>query len=118
MNLNDVYILEDGDLKNIKVVPNPYIVTSVYERVSYSKEIQFTNLPSECVIRIYNTSGDMIQLLQHNPSSPGYRGPSIEAWNLGTYNNQDIAFVVYVFHVVSGGFDTGKDFIGKFAVIK
>ena len=115
---SDDYILEDGDLKNIKVVPNPYIVTSVYERVSYSKEIQFTNLPSECVIRIYNTSGDMIQLLQHNPSSPGYRGPSIEAWNLGTYNNQDIAFGVYVFHVVSGGFDTGKEFIGKFAVIK
>ena len=115
---SDDYILEDGDLNNIKVVPNPYIVTSVYERVSYSKEIQFTNLPSECVIRIYNTSGDMIQLLQHNPSSPGYRGPSIEAWNLGTYNNQDIAFGVYVFHVVSGGFDTGKEFIGKFAVIK
>jgi hypothetical protein len=115
---SDDYILEDGDLNNIKVVPNPYIVTSVYERVSYSKEVQFTNLPSECVIRIYNTSGDMIQLLQHNPSSPGYRGPSIEAWNLGTYNNQDIAFGVYVFHVVSGGFDTGKEFIGKFAVIK
>ena len=115
---SDDYILEDGDLNNIKVVPNPYIVTSVYERVSYSKEIQFTNLPRECVIRIYNTSGDMIQLLHHNPSSPGYRGPSIEAWNLGTYNNQDIAFGVYVFHVVSGGFDTGKEFTGKFAVIK
>ena len=115
---SDDYILEYGDINSIKVVPNPYIVTSVYERVSYSKEIQFTNLPSECVIRIYNTSGDMIQLLQHNPSSPGYRGPSIEAWNLGTYNNQDIAFGVYVFHVVSGGFDTGKEFIGKFAVIK
>ena len=60
----------------------------------------------------------MIQLLQHNPSSPGYRGPSIEAWNLGTHNNQDIAFGVYVFHVVSGGFETGKEFTGKFAVIK
>ena len=110
--------LEDGDLDKIKVVPNPYIVTSVYERVSYSKELQFTHLPEECVIRIYNTSGDLIQLLEHNPSSPGYRGPSIEAWNLGTYNNQDIAFGVYVFHVVSGGFDQGKEFIGKFAVIK
>ena len=110
--------LKNGDLDQIKVVPNPYIVTSVYERVSYSKEIHFTHLPQECVIRIYNTSGDMIQILQHNPSSPGYRGPSIEAWNLGTYNNQDIAFGVYVFHVVSGGFDKGQEFIGKFAVIK
>ena len=115
---SDDNTLEDGDLDHIRVVPNPYIVTSVYERVSYSKELQFTHLPEECVIRIYNTSGDLIQLLEHKPSSPGYRGPSIEAWNLGTYNNQDIAFGVYVFHVVSGGFDQGKEFIGKFAVIK
>jgi len=115
---SDDNTLGDGDLDKIKVVPNPYIVTSVYERVSYSKELQFTHLPEECVIRIYNTSGDLIQLLEHNPSSPGYRGPSIEAWNLGTYNNQDIAFGVYIFHVVSGGFNQGKEFIGKFAVIK
>jgi len=115
---SDDNTLEDGDLDHIRVVPNPYIVTSVYERVSYSKELQFTHLPEECVIRIYNTSGDLIQLLEHNPTSPGNRGPSIEAWNLGTYNNQDIAFGVYVFHVVSGGFDQGKEFIGKFAVIK
>ena len=115
---SDDNTLEDGDLDHIRVVPNPYIVTSVYERVSYSKELQFTHLPEECVIRIYNTSGDLIQLLEHKPTSPGYRGPSIEAWNLGTYNNQDIAFGVYVFHVVSGGFDQGKEFIGKFAVIK
>ena len=118
MTTKDDNTLKDGDLDQIKVVPNPYIVTSVYERVSYSKEIHFTHLPQECVIRIYNTSGDMIQILQHNPSSPGYRGPSVEAWNLGTYNNQDIAFGVYVFHVVSGGFDKGQEFIGKFAVIK
>jgi hypothetical protein len=72
---SDDNTLEDGDLDHIRVVPNPYIVTSVYERVSYSKELQFTHLPEECVIRIYNTSGDLIQLLEHKPSSPGYRCP-------------------------------------------
>ena len=110
--------LSDGDLDQIKVVPNPYKVTSVYEQVAYSKELHFTHLPTECVIRIYNTAGDLIQLLEHDPASPGYRGPSVEAWNLGTYNNQEIAFGVYIFHVVSGGFKGGEEFIGKFAVIK
>jgi hypothetical protein len=42
----------------------------------------------------------------------------VEAWNLMTYNSQDVAFGVYVFHVVSGGFDSGEEFTGKFAVIK
>ena len=64
MTTKDDNTLKDGELDQIKVVPNPYIVTSVYERVSYSKEIHFTHLPQECVIRIYNTSGDMIQILQ------------------------------------------------------
>jgi hypothetical protein len=94
------------------------VVTSVYEQLSFVKELHFTHLPMECVIRIYNNAGEMVQILQHNPSSPGYRGPSVEAWNLMTYNNQDVAFGVYVFHVVSGGFDSGEEFIGKFAVIK
>ncbi|MBU36638.1 MAG: hypothetical protein CMG29_05460 [Candidatus Marinimicrobia bacterium] len=114
----DDYKISAGDLKQIKVVPNPYVVTSLYEQIAYVKEIHFTHLPTECVIRIYNTSGELVQLLEHNPNSPGYRGPSVEAWNLMTYNSQDVAFGVYVFHVVSGGFDSGEEFTGKFAVIK
>jgi len=110
--------LSNGDLDQIKVVPNPYVVTSAFEQLSFVKEIQFTHLPEECSIRIYNNSGDLIQLLDHSPSSSGYRGPSIEAWNLGTYNNQDIAFGVYVFHIVSNDGNNTEEFVGKFAVIK
>jgi len=94
------------------------VVTSAFEQLSFVKEIQFTHLPAECAIRIFNNSGDLVQLLDHSPSSLGYRGPSIEAWNLGTYNNQDIAFGVYVFHVVSNDGNNTEEFIGKFAVIK
>ena len=114
----DNYSLSSGDLDQIKVVPNPYVVTSAFEQLSFVKEIQFTHLPAECAIRIFNNSGELVQLLDHSPSSSGYRGPSIEAWNLGTYNNQDIAFGVYVFHVVSNDGNNTEEFIGKFAVIK
>ncbi len=108
------FLLEDGDLDNILVVPNPYKSTSAYESVSFERELQFHNLPEKCVIRIYNTAGEMVQILKHDESSDGWRGPSIEAWNLQTYNIQEIAFGVYIFHVISDE----KEFISKFAVIK
>jgi len=116
--VEDKYSLSGVDLERIKVVPNPYVVTSIYEQLSFVREIQFTHLPPECVIRIYNNSGDLVQLLYHNPSSSGYRGPSIEAWNLTTYNKQDIAFGVYIFHVISNDGNNKEEFVGKFAVIK
>ncbi len=94
------------------------MVTSAYEYIQYQKEIQFTRLPEECMIRIYNSAGELVQILNHKNGSPGYRGASIEAWDLRTYNNQDVAFGVYIFHVVSGGLESGNEHIGKFAVIK
>ncbi len=106
--------VEKGDLESILVVPNPYIVTSVYETNIEVKEIQFTHLPENCVIRIYNIAGEMVNIIKHNSDSDGYRGPSTEAWNLRTYNDQEISFGVYVFHVTADG----QEKTGKFAVIK
>ena len=110
----DDYTIDRDDLKQILVVPNPYKATSAYESVAFERELQFHNLPEKCVIRIYNTAGEMVQILEHNENSYGWRGPSIEAWNLQTYNIQEIAFGVYIFHVISDD----KEFVSKFAVIK
>ncbi|NQU26707.1 MAG: hypothetical protein HQ528_00310 [Candidatus Marinimicrobia bacterium] len=106
--------VEKDDLDSILVVPNPYIVTSVYETNVEVKEIQFTHLPDNCVIRIFNIAGELVKIIQHNPESDGYRGPSTEAWNLRTYNDQEISFGVYLFHVMADG----QEKTGKFAVIK
>jgi hypothetical protein len=110
----DDYVLKSSDLTDILVVPNPYKATSAYESVNFERELQFHNLPEKCVIRIYNTAGEMVQILKHDESSDGWRGPNIEAWNLQTYNIQEIAFGVYIFHVISDE----KEFVSKFAVIK
>ena len=110
----DDYTVVKNDLDNILVVPNPYKATSAYESVAFERELQFHNLPEKCVIRIYNTAGELVQILNHNENSDGWRGPSIEAWNLQTYNIQEIAFGVYIFHVISND----EEKIGKFAVIK
>ncbi len=105
----------EKDLDAITVIPNPYTVTSSYETQPWIKELQFHNLPEECEIRIFNISGDLIQILHHEPGSEGYRGPSVEAWNLWTYNQQEVAFGVYIFHVKAKG--VGEK-LGKFAIIK
>jgi hypothetical protein len=112
------YTTKGGDLDNVLVVPNPYKVTSAYQFGPYEREIQFTNLPAECMIRIYTVNGDLVQAIHHAENSIGYRGLSVEAWDLRTYNNQEVAFGVYLYHIVSGGLKTGQEHVGKFAVIK
>ena len=110
----DAYTVTDSVLEEIVVVPNPYNATSVYEHIAFIREVQFMGLPEQCLIRIFNTAGELVQVIKHDMNSPGYRGPSIEAWDLRTYNNQEVSFGVYVFHVISND----KEFTGKLAVIK
>ena len=110
----DDYTVDKGDLNEIVVVPNPYNATSVYEHIAFIREVQFMGLPEQCLIRIFNTAGELVQVIKHDMNSPGYRGPSIEAWDLRTYNNQEVSFGVYVFHVISNN----QEFTGKLAVIK
>lgn len=107
--------ITEADLKNIRVVPNPYIVSSPYEtgKFGVQKEIQFQGLPPKAIIRIYNVAGDLVRVLEHN-------GGTIEKWNLQTYNEQEVAFGVYIYHIEA--FDeTGRkigEVVGKFALIK
>lgn len=103
------------DLDNITVIPNPYVVTSSYETLPWIKELQFHNLPEKCDIRIFTISGELVQVLKHEPGSAGYRGPSVEAWNLWSYNDQEVAFGVFIFHVKAEGIG---EKMGKFAIIK
>ncbi|MDQ7052687.1 MAG: hypothetical protein Q9P14_07295 [candidate division KSB1 bacterium] len=51
----------------------------------------------------------MIRKIEHND------GTSIENWNLRSYNDQEIAFGVYIYHIET---PSGAETLGKFAVIK
>ncbi len=105
------------DLDQIRVIPNPYAITSSYEysEQEWVKELQFHGLPEKCTIRIYTISGDLVAILHHEPGDPGYRGPSVQAWNLWTYNDQEVAFGVFLFYVKADGIG---EKLGKFAIIK
>ncbi len=98
------------NLKDIKVVPNPYIVRNNWEPSGDYSRIAFTHLPDKCTIRIYTLSGDLLRTLEHD--SPVLDGN--ENWDLLTKNNQKIASGVYIYHVES----TYGEKIGKFAVVR
>ncbi|MBK6913269.1 MAG: hypothetical protein IPH11_06280 [Ignavibacteriales bacterium] len=97
------------DLNKIRVVPDPYIVSNEWETSQFGKKIMFNHLPNECKISIYTVAGDFIIDLYHQDNT-GY-----QFWDMRTYNDQYIAYGLYVYVVSTPG---GQKKVGKFLVIK
>jgi hypothetical protein len=98
-----------SDLSRVHTVPDPYYVTNGFERTTESKVIQFVNLPADCIIRIYSSSGVLVSLLEHHSTTSG----GSERWNVLNRNNQVVASGVYFFHLEAG--DARR--IGRFVVV-
>ena len=106
---------KDSDpLANIRVVPNPYIVSASWESDANRLKIQFTNLPKVCKVYIFNLAGELINTLDHW-SPDGVPGTGSEDWNLWTMNRQEVAFGLYIYVVET---PDGKTRTGKFAIIR
>ena len=109
--------LAEEDMEKIKVVPNPYFAASAFEgQNTFSsgrgpREIQFRYLPSECTVRIYSISGDLVKTIYH--SSPLESGTG--RWDLLTEDNLSAAYGVYVYHIDAP--NIGQK-IGKLAIVK
>ena len=99
----------DIDLNEIRVVPDPYIVSNEWETSQFGKKLMFNHLPSECKISIFTVAGDHIVDLYHDD------GKGFMFWDMRTYNDQYIAYGLYVY-VVS--IPDGRKKVGKFLVIK
>lgn len=97
------------DLNQIRVVPDPYIVSNEWETSQFGKKIMFNHLPNECKISIFTVSGDHIVDLHHDD------GKGFMFWDMRTRNDQFIAYGLYVY-VVS--IPNGQKKVGKFLVIK
>jgi hypothetical protein len=108
----------ENDLANIYVVPNPYVGASSFERHVVNEEegrgprrIDFVNLPTECTIHIFTSSGKLVRKLEHNTSISEGR----ESWDLRTKDGLEISYGVYFYAVET---PDGKQTLGKFSVIK
>jgi hypothetical protein len=126
----------NDDFKNGSpyVYPNPYYGLAEWEGLSKNpedKKIYFSNLPEDCEVRIYTSSGDLVDRFTHKNT---YNGSDIRwmstysdasqavfsggehAWDLLSADNQIIARGTYLFSVIDN--KTGKEYKGKFALIK
>ncbi|MFL5448730.1 MAG: hypothetical protein ACJ8AX_09280, partial [Gemmatimonadales bacterium] len=106
---NQVVASTADDLSRVHTVPDPYYVTSQFEQTTDTKIIKFVNLPADCIIRIYSSSGVLVDLLEHHSETLG----GAEDWNVRNRNNQIVASGVYFYHVEAG--DARR--VGRFTVV-
>jgi hypothetical protein len=106
---NQAVATTDDDLSRVHTVPDPYYVTSQFEQATDLKIIKFVNLPAACIIRIYSSSGVLVDMIEHQ--SAGFGGS--EDWNVRNRNNQVVASGVYFFHIESG--DARR--VGRFTIV-
>lgn len=106
-------------LERVKVVPNPYVVTNVYEqplpptvRGRGERVIYFTNLPPKSRVHIYTSSGSHIRTLEHD----GDLNDGTIVWDVRTKEGLDVAYGVYFYVVEIDGVSDKKT--GKLAIIK
>jgi hypothetical protein len=108
----------DDDMSRIKVVPNPYLVTNTMEpyidnqNFNQQRVLAFTHVPAQSTIKIFTSSGVFIRQLDVDNASDN----GICKWDMLTKEGLEIAAGIYVYHVKS--IVTGKEKLGKFAVIK
>ena len=103
-----------NSLNKIRVVPNPYLVSSLYEpefgelRKEPLRQIQFINLPPECTIYIFTLDADRIKTIYHESTN------GTEVWDLRTESGREIAPGMYIYVVKT----KDAQYMERFAVIK
>jgi hypothetical protein len=101
---------------NVKVVPNPYIISNEWQMRFVQRRVKFINLPNRCTIRIFNLNGELVRTLLHQETSASGVSNDLggdEWWNVLNDYDELVASGVYIFHVES---DVGEQ-VGKFVII-
>ena len=104
---------ETGD-SEIMVVPNPFIVRHELMANEDNPSLMFTNVPSQCVIRIYTLAGELVDVIEHNPGL-GSAASGTAVWDMRNNDFQRITSGLYLFHVDDLN---GNTTVGKFAVVR
>jgi hypothetical protein len=110
----DTELAEDA-LADVHVVPNPYIAYSSSEIAAPrsgerdDRRLEFRSLPQKCTIRIYSITGELVDTIEKDDFT------DYAVWNMLTFESQQTAYGVYIYHVDAPGVGTK---IGRFALIK
>jgi len=100
-------------LRDVRVVPNPYIVSSPTElyarRDHITHDLRFTHVPPRCTIRIYSLEGQLLRTLHHDSPTIGE-----VHWDLLTSEHLEVAYGVYIYTIET---PAGAHRTDKFAII-
>ncbi len=86
----------ENALSNVRVVPNPYYGSSLYEGSQLDSKVKIINLPDNCKINIYMTNGTLIKSFNKTNSL------TYIEWDLKNDFNVPIASGVYIIHIDAG----------------
>jgi hypothetical protein len=116
----------------IRVAPNPYFSQSLYENSQIDSRVKIVNLPSQCVVSIFNLSGTLVRQFNFDQSSTkayssnaagvnvySGRGTNYQTyldWDLKNQNGIPIASGVYIIHIKSD--KLGEKTIKWFGVLR
>jgi hypothetical protein len=112
--------LSDADLKNIRVVPNPYVFAGAYDQVDGARnatsQVYFTGVPSSGTLRVYSVSGQFIQELRWTAAD--LNGTGDLPYNLRSREGTDLASGLYIFVINTNAGGSKQTARGKFVVIR
>lgn len=117
-----------SDLSRVKVVPNPYIGSAIWNNPQPSEDfpwehrLQFINLPADATVKIYTLDLDFVAEVKAGQTAQKIEGgiavtgaKSVAEWDLVTRNFQEAAPGIYIYVVESPS--AGKK-TGKFVIIR
>lgn len=99
-------------LDQIRVVPNPYLISHVGQRANSASELYFTRLPEKCTIEIYTEAGEQLAVIEHEASPDGRR--AVNAWDLITKAGRKSASQLLIARITT---PSGAETIKKFAIV-
>ena len=106
-------------MKRIKVVPNPYVVSNIYEhplpgdiRGRGDRVVKFIHIPANSKISIFTSRGNLVKEIIHN----GNIDDGTATWDLSSEEGLDVSYGVY-FYIVEDPASGAKK-TGKIALIK
>jgi hypothetical protein len=80
-------------LDEINVFPNPYFGHHNAEGGLNEQFVTFSNLPGECLIRIFTLSGQPFRVLAHDNGTP------FERWDLLNERGLPVGSAMYIAHI-------------------
>ncbi len=115
---------EDVQLKDIRVVPNPYYIRAAWDTDRFTQHLDFRHLPSgtdEPVhVRIFNLAGDLVVHLKKNnivEANETADEHGTLSWNLRNFDNLKVTSGLYIYHVETKIDGKKKTYTGKFCIV-